>query len=125
MSGTSTKFVNIHNPADIKNASIQLSVRSHVARYQWQKHRKEARRKGTEQNFLPVRVELVVPASHENTGGNKIPRLVGGYRVDPFYSFPVWRPLFSLLIDHCTYGAEFIYEIVGSIIAAAKHCRYC
>lgn len=110
------RFVNITNPKEFGISGKDPAVRSHVTRYQWQSHhaRKEAARKRRREQFLPIRIELDCAALNLNAEMNPseedqashavlqpIPRLLGGFRVDLFRSYPVWRPVFAPLVDYC------------------------
>ncbi|KKA22315.1 hypothetical protein T310_3645 [Rasamsonia emersonii CBS 393.64] len=109
------RFVNITNPKEFGISGKDPAVRSHVTRYQWQSHhaRKEAARKRRREQFLPIRIELDCAALNLNAEMNPseedqashavlqpIPRLLGGFRVDLFRSYPVWRPVFAPLVDY-------------------------
>jgi hypothetical protein len=106
------RFVNSFDLNDIKTSSKQPSVRSHVARYQWKAHKRVAQKKGAREQFLPYRVEFSMNFRSDGAANasleteNRIPRLLGGCRVDPFRSYPVWRPYLPLVIDHCMYSTD-------------------
>ncbi|CRG82960.1 hypothetical protein PISL3812_00307 [Talaromyces islandicus] len=112
------RFVNSFDLNDIKTSSKQPSVRSHVARYQWKTHKRAAQKKGAREQFLPYRVEFSMDFRNDGAANaspeteNRIPRLLGGYRVDPFRSYPVWRPYLPLVIDHLSMAVD-IPEIDG------------
>lgn len=109
------RFVNVTNPEDFGISGIDPAVRSHVTRYQWQSYarREAARKKRKREQFLLIRIELDCVALNSaainlseddpslHAASPPIPRLLGGLRVDPFRSYPVWRPVFAPLIDHC------------------------
>ncbi|KAL1965495.1 hypothetical protein VTN77DRAFT_5751 [Rasamsonia byssochlamydoides] len=98
------RFINITDPKDIGVSGKDPAVRSHVARYQWQNQfQKEESRKRKREQFFPIRIELDCSALHETSPSEEnstIPRLLGGFRVDPFLSFSVWRPFCAPLVDH-------------------------
>jgi hypothetical protein len=90
-----SQFINITNPKDIGASSKDHSVRSHVARHQWKNYKRDGRGMKSRQQFLPIRIQYSVqpkdePATEEEST-SPIPRLLGGCRVDPFHSYPVWK----------------------------------
>lgn len=123
-------FINVKQPSDALQLAKEKNVRSHVTRRQWKNHaeaNKDRKRKRREE-FLPFRVELNCSALEEkrqlpspplsqewSEDGSPfaqadaqgdfsfpLPMMIGGFRDDPFRSYPIsWRPFLPPLVDHC------------------------
>lgn len=137
-----TTFINLTNPDEAKEQSE--TVRSHVTRYQWQRHAKKGirslayRTRQTEQ-VVPVHIppegsaqpqgEGVIVTEYERIrGGRRITRdvpasapsifrILGGSRVDPFRSYPVaYWDFLPRLVDHCKY----IHHSSGEVLTPTR-----
>ncbi|KAI9930009.1 hypothetical protein ASPWEDRAFT_167675 [Aspergillus wentii DTO 134E9] len=115
-------FIHVKKPGDALNLAKGSPVRSHVARQQWKSHNEQRLLAASStavrrEEFLPIRVELdcsalqpkggdpAIASSQEIVNPHSdflsIPPLIGGFRVDPFRSYPIpWRPFIPPLVDH-------------------------
>ena len=124
-------FINVKEPGDALQLAKQKNVRSHVTRRQWKNHAEanKDRKRQRREEFLPVRIELNCsalkeekrqlpspPLSQERSEEGspfakadvqsdfsfRLPIMIGGFRDDPFRSYPIsWRPFLPPLVDHC------------------------
>ncbi|CAI7598148.1 unnamed protein product [Penicillium viridicatum] len=103
-------FVNVQNPRDALQLAKEPEFRSHVTRYQWKQARRDKRLRttlllgaaqlGVAQDVKATEVQTR-PGFDSFTPPALISPQIGGFRVDPFKSYPIsvqpWTPL---LVDH-------------------------